>query len=99
MISNNTKLKELPKDIKFATYNSGNEDIIVGEYLLALLIYNGQSLSDILEKTNEIENKKERKNVKQIIKDIVFNFINLNPAFAEILKQNRKQQINDQIEL
>lgn len=91
MNSNNTKLKELPKDTKFATFNSSDEDIILGEYLLAILIYNGQSLSEILEKANEIEDKKERKNVKQIIKEIVFNFININPVFAEILKQNNKK--------
>ena len=88
MNSNNTELKELPKDTKFATFNSGNEDIILGEYLLAILIYNGQSLSEILEKTDEIEDKKEREDVKQIITNIVSNFINLNPEFVEILDQN-----------
>jgi len=88
MTHNNIKLKELPANTKFTTLNSDNEDIIIGEYLLALLIYNGQSLNQILEKTDEIENKKERDVVKQIITEIVLNFINLNPEFSEILNEN-----------
>lgn len=86
----NKKLNELPLNTKFATFNSNNEDIILAEYLLAILIYNEQSLSEILEAIDEIEDKKERENIKQIITNLVLNFINLNPEFAEILEQNHK---------
>ncbi len=41
MENNKTELKELPKNIKFATYDEENKDIILGEYLIATLIYNG----------------------------------------------------------
>lgn len=81
MNNNNIKLKELPKDINFATFNSDNEDIILGEYLIAKLLYNGFTLKDILESTNKIKNKKERNIVKEIITNIVLNFTNLNPEF------------------
>lgn len=88
MTYNNIKLKELPKDIKFATFNSDNEDIILGEYIIATLIYNGFSLDQLLEPANEIEDLKEREDVKMIVTNIVLDFINLNPEFAEILEQN-----------
>lgn len=60
MITNDTKLKRLPERIKFASYNPNNEDVILGEYLIALLIYNGASFHQILETANEIENMEER---------------------------------------
>ncbi|TDO98485.1 hypothetical protein [Flavobacterium sp. 245] len=62
--TNNTKLKELPKDTKFATFNSDNEDMILGEYLIAILIYNGTSFNQLLESANEIENKKRKRSKK-----------------------------------
>lgn len=82
------KLKELPKDIKFASFDSTNQDIILGEYLIATLLYNGKSLNQILESANEINNKKEKEDVKKLITNITMNLINLNPQFYEILKQN-----------
>ncbi len=88
MITNNTKLKEIPKDTKFASFISDNEDIILGEYLIATLIYNGATFHQLLECANHIEVKKERENIKAIITEIVLNFINLNPKFDELLRQN-----------
>jgi len=46
-----------------------------------------QSINQILEKTNEIEDKK-REAVKQIITEIVLNFINLNPEYIYTIKDN-----------
>ena len=67
------------------TFNPNNEDIILGEYLLAILIYDGQSLNKILDKTDEIEDKKEREDVKLIIINLVLDFINLNPQNVYLL--------------
>lgn len=58
MANNNIKLNELPKGTKFATLNSDNEDIILCEYLIGTLLYNGFTLNHILESANEITNKK-----------------------------------------
>lgn len=80
---NDKKLKELPEDTKFATFNSDNEDIILGEYLIAKLLYNGFTLNDILEQANEIKNKKERESVKIIIIEITINLIELNPQYVK----------------
>lgn len=88
MTYKNKKLKKIPKDTKFATFNSDNEDIFLGEYLIATLIYNGASFNELLEPVNEIENKRERDDVKNIITNIVVEFIQINPEFAEILDQN-----------
>jgi len=90
MSFNTRKLKELPANRKFATFNSDNEDIILGEYLLAILIYNGQSLNEILEKTDEIEDRKEREKIKQIIINMILGFTKLNPESAEVLEQNNR---------
>ena len=81
MIPKNTKLKELPKGTKFASVNLTDEDIILGEYLIATLLYNGVSLNQLLECTNEIEDKKERKDIKDIITQIALDFINLNSEY------------------
>lgn len=85
-----TELKELPKDTKFATFNSETKEIILGEYLIATLIYNGESLDKILKSANEIKNKKEREDVKTIMSNIILDFIKLNPEFSEILEINNK---------
>ncbi|MBP1222030.1 hypothetical protein [Flavobacterium sp. 1355] len=50
----------MSKDIKFATYNSDKEDIILSEYLIVFSIRNGASFNQLLECVNEIENLKER---------------------------------------
>ncbi|OXA98962.1 hypothetical protein B0A75_12915 [Flavobacterium oncorhynchi] len=88
MTQNNIKLKELPRDTKFATLNSDNEDIILGEYLIATLIHNGTSFNQLLESANEIENKRERDDVKNIIINIVLDFINLNPKYIYLINDN-----------
>lgn len=88
MINNKSKIKELPKDTKFATFNSDNEDIILGEYYIAILIYNGVSFNQLLESANEIEDKKEREDVKAIITNIVLDFINLNHGYIYLINDN-----------
>jgi hypothetical protein len=85
MIANNTILKELPKDTKFATFNSDSEDIIQGEYIIAALIYNGASFNQLLDCANEIEEKKEREDVKAVIIKMVLDFINLNPKYVFLI--------------
>ncbi|UUW09781.1 hypothetical protein NLG42_03040 [Flavobacterium plurextorum] len=84
----NIKLKELPKDTKFATFDSNNEDIILGEYLIAKLLYNGFTLNQILEQANEIEDMREREDVKSIITHISLNFISLNPEYSYLINEN-----------
>lgn len=92
MITNNTELKELPEHIKFASYNPINEDVILGEYLIALLIYNGASFQQILETANEIEDKEEKTNVRITISNFIFDLVKLNPELDKILKQNRDSE-------
>ena len=81
MKSNKTEFKQLPKDTKFATFNSETKEIILGEYLIATLIYNGETFNKILESANEIEDKKEREDVKKIMYNIILDFVELNPEF------------------
>lgn len=89
MITNNTELKKLPEHIKFSSYNSNNEDVILGEYLIALLLYNGASFQQILDTANVIEDIEEKTKVKIIMSDIIFDLIKLNHEFDEILKRNK----------
>lgn len=84
----NIKLKKLPKDTKFATFDSNNEDIILGEYLIAKLLYNGFTLNQILEQANEIEDMREREDVKSIITHISLNLISLNPEYSYLINEN-----------
>ncbi len=88
MEDNKIKLKELPKDTKFATFNSDNEDIILGEYLIATLIYNGATINQLLESANKIKDKKERKDVKRIMTQMILNYVNINPEYIYFLKDN-----------
>jgi hypothetical protein len=92
MITNKTVIKDLPKNIKLSTINSDDEDIFLCEYTLATLIYNGATFNQLLEFVNEIEDKIEREQIKQITISMVLNIINFNPEFAHILKRedNRK---------
>lgn len=89
MITNNTELRELPNNVKFSSYNSNNEDVILGEYLIALLIYNGASFEQILNIANEIEAPEEKTNVRITINNFIFELVKLNPELDKILKQNR----------
>lgn len=79
--------RKLPDNVKFAIYNTNNKDIVLSEYLIASSIYNGNSLDQILESANEIEDIKERKIVKDIMTNIFLDFIKLNPEFGKSLKQ------------
>ena len=90
MKNNKTELKELPKDIKFATHNSNNEDSIILEFFIANLIYNGASLNQLLEPAEDIENKKDKEQMITETTNLILDFIKLNPEFAEILEQNNK---------
>lgn len=85
MKNKNLPLTQLPTNIKFASFNSTNEDIILGEYIIATLLYNKTSINQILESANEIQDKEERENVKKILLNIITDFINLNPDIC-ILK-------------
>lgn len=92
MKNNILKPKRLPKHIKFATFNSNNEDEILLEILIANLIRNGTSFNGLLKATDNIEKKKDREEMKTKITNITLDFINLNPEYAVILKQNNKAQ-------
>jgi chemotaxis regulatin CheY-phosphate phosphatase CheZ len=87
---NNDKLKykKLPKDTKFATFGSGKEDDILMEILIANLIHNGSSLKMLLNPVELVENKKDKEELKKIITNIILDFINLNPKYVDVLKQN-----------
>lgn len=88
MKNNDLEFKELPQGVKFATHDSNNVDFIILEYYVAILIYNGYSLNQLLESANDIEDKNDKKQMIKETTDIVLDFINLNPEFAKILKQN-----------
>lgn len=90
MENNKIKFKQLPKGIKFATFNPKSEDVIFSEYLFASSIYTGASFNQLLEATNKIENEKEKQKTKTDITNLILAFIILNPGFAEVLKQNDK---------
>jgi hypothetical protein len=90
MKKNKKEFKELPKNIKFATHNSNNEDFIMIEYFIANLIYNGASFKKLLEPADDIENKKDKEQMIRETTNIILDFINLNPEFANILEQNNK---------
>ncbi|OXB09553.1 hypothetical protein B0A81_05320 [Flavobacterium plurextorum] len=90
MKNNRKEFKELPKNIKFATHNSNNEDFIIIEYFIANLIYNGASFKQLLEPAHDIKNKKDKEQMITETTNIVLDFIKLNPEFAKILKQNKK---------
>ena len=85
-----TDFKELPKDIKFATHHSNNEDFIIIEFFIANLIYNGASFNQLLEPADDIENKKDKEQMITETTNIILDFIKLNPEFAEILERNNK---------
>lgn len=85
MENNKTELKELPKNIKFATYDKENEKDILLEFLIANLIHKGASFELLLSPIELIENKKE---MRTKITNITLHFISQNPKSAEVLKQN-----------
>jgi hypothetical protein len=87
---NKSNYKQLPKNLKFATFNSNNEDHIILELFIANLIYNGSSFNQLLKPTDGIKNKREKEQMIIDIINIILDFINLNPEFAEILERNNK---------
>ncbi|MHC0439260.1 hypothetical protein [Flavobacterium sp. 3-210] len=89
MITKNTIIKDLPKHIKLATYDSNDEELFLCEYTLATLIYNGATFNQLFEVANEIEDKKERELIREIIIDMVLVFINLNPEYAYIINNHK----------
>lgn len=88
MITNNTIIKDLPKNIKLATFNSDDEDIFLCEYTLATLIYNGATFNQLLNLANEIEDIKEREDAKTIVINMVLDFINLNPKYVYLVNDS-----------
>lgn len=90
MKTNNTTLKELPKNITFATHNLNNEDFIILEFFIANLIYNGASFNQLLEPAEDIENKKDKEQMITETTNLILDFIKLNPKFAEVLEHNNR---------
>lgn len=90
MKNNKSEFKQLPKDIKFATHNSKNEDFYLLEFLIANLIYNGYSFNQLLKPAKNIENKKDREQMINQTTNIILDFVELNPEFNEILKRNNE---------
>lgn len=88
MKNNKLKAKKLPKDTKFAKFDSGNEDDILMEILIANLIHNGSSFRELIIASDLIENKKDREDMKTKITNIVLDFINLNPQYSSLLNDN-----------
>jgi hypothetical protein len=80
--------KNLPKDTKFSTFNSGNEDDMLLEILIANLIYNGKSFKSLIKIVDTLEKSKDREEMKAKITNIILDFIKLNPNFTEILNRN-----------
>lgn len=96
MKNNKPTIKELPNNTKFATHKFGNKDDILLEYLIALQIYNGTSYSKLLEPINSFKNEKDKKDKKEMrikINDIILNFIDLNLEYKSILRQNSKYKL------
>ena len=82
------KPKKLPKDTKFATFESENEDDILMELLIANLIYNGTSFSTLIRPIDQLKTEKDKKEMTDKITNITLDFLKLNPSFLPILKQN-----------
>lgn len=80
--------KELPKDLKFSTFESGNEDDILLELLMVNLIHNGSSFESLIKGIEILDNEKDKREMKEKITNIILDFITLNPKYADILKQN-----------
>lgn len=86
-----SNLKELPKGIKFATINSYDEEDIILEKIIATLIYNGYSKNQIYKSlSTNPENAIDCEFIGIIAQEMICNFIELNPKFAEILERNNK---------
>lgn len=90
MNTNKPKLKTLPKSTKFATVNSDNEDDFLLEALIALLILNGTPFKKLFPPSELFTNKKEEAEFNNRATNIILDFVNLNPKYAEMLKQNDK---------
>lgn len=88
MKNNKSRLKKLPKNTKFAKFDSENEDVVLLEFLIANLIHNGTSFNELMKPTDLIENKKDREEMKTKITNIILDFIDINPQYINILKQN-----------
>jgi hypothetical protein len=85
MNNHKSNFKELPKNIKFATFNSNNEDHIILELFIVNLIHNGSSFNQFLKPAEDIKNKKDKEQMIVVTTDIILDFITLNPEYAEIL--------------
>jgi hypothetical protein len=86
-MKNNTP-KTLPKDTKFATINSNDEEDILLEILIANLIHNGTSFDKLMGFTEGIKDKKDREQMRVKATNIILDFIKLNPHFSDNLQRN-----------
>ncbi|GIQ60327.1 hypothetical protein Flavo103_34630 [Flavobacterium collinsii] len=85
MKNNKPEFKELPENIKFATYDPIEKDVLYGEFLIATLIYNGASFNQLLQFANKKSKINERKDLKKFIMGLVLDFINLNPEYVYLI--------------
>lgn len=88
MKNNKSTTNSAPKDIKFATFYSENEDDILLEILIINLIHQGVTLNELIKPTDLIANKKDGEEMKTKITNTVLDFINLNPKYIYLLNQN-----------
>jgi hypothetical protein len=93
MLDNKKQFKELPKETKFATIDSGKEDDILMEIFIANLIHNGASFSMLMKPVELVESKKDKEELKTIITNITLDFIKLNPESTEVLKRNDNARV------
>lgn len=86
---NNSKkesdFKKLPSNIKFATFNSNNEDDILLEILIANLIHNGYSIDELLKATDGVDNENDKIEMIEKTLNIILNFVQLNPKYIYVL--------------
>lgn len=91
-MKNNT-LNQLLKGTKFSTLESENKDAFIAEMSIALLIINGQSFEKLFDFLPLIKKKKDREEMTTKTTNLILDFIQLNPEYAEVLKQNNEAHV------
>lgn len=88
MNTSKQNIKQLPKEIKFATINSYDEEDIILEETIATLIYNSYSSKEIYKSIFDTECRETSRFMGHFVENIMKDFIKLNPEFVEILERN-----------